>query len=129
MCDGAGILQQFTNMFSGDYAAIADNLTRELMVIFIESPEDRETIRQIYEAGNCAKNVAEESGLLDEAKNSSGNGEEDPEFWDEFQTADEALEAAEAAQACADNVDRYRAGKISGRLAASFFGQQLRANV
>ena len=45
MCDGAGILQQFTNMFSGDYAAIADNLTRELMVIFIESPEDRETIR------------------------------------------------------------------------------------
>jgi len=45
MCNGAGILQQFTNMFSGDYAAIADNLTRELMVIFIESPEDRETIR------------------------------------------------------------------------------------
>lgn len=51
MCDGAGILAQFKNMFSGDYAAIADNLTREIMVIMIESPEDRETIRQIYAAG------------------------------------------------------------------------------
>ena len=71
MCNGAGILGQFKNMFGGDYAAIVDNITRELLVIFIESPEDRETIRQIYAAGNCAKNVAEESGLLEEAKNAA----------------------------------------------------------
>ena len=45
MCNGAGILGQFKNMFGGDYAAIADNLTRELLVIFMESPEDRETIK------------------------------------------------------------------------------------
>ena len=44
MCDGAGILNQFKNMFSGDYAAIADNLTREVLVIAIESPEDRKEI-------------------------------------------------------------------------------------
>ena len=129
MCNGAGILNQFKNMFSGDYAAIADNLTRELLVIFIESPEDRETIRQIYAAADCAKNVAEESGLLDEAKNAAGGDEEDPEFWDEFATADEALAAGDAAAACADNVDRYRAGKIFGRLSGSFFAQQLKANV
>ena len=44
MCDMAAILGQFKNMFGGDYAAIADNLTRELMVIFMESPEARKTI-------------------------------------------------------------------------------------
>ena len=51
MCNGQGILNQFKNMFSFDQAAIADNVTRELLVIFIESPEDRKTIQEIYSAG------------------------------------------------------------------------------
>jgi len=123
MCDGAGILAQFKNMFSGDYAAIADNLTREIMVIMIESPEDRETIRQIYAAGKCAKKVADESGITDAVKDAAAQAEEeDPDFWNEFQADPDPLAAAEQAAACADNVDRYRAGKITGRLAAKFFG-------
>ena len=61
----AAILGQFKNMFGGDYAAIADNLTRELMVIFMESPEARKTIKEIYAAGKCTKKVADESGLTE----------------------------------------------------------------
>ena len=37
--------------------------------------------------------------------------------------------AAKAAAACADNVDRYRAGKIMGRLSAKFFATELKPNV
>lgn len=51
MCNCAGILGQFKNMAGGDYASIADNLTRELLVIFMESPEDRKTIQDIMAAG------------------------------------------------------------------------------
>ena len=84
MCNMAGILAQFKNMAGGDYASVADNLTRELMVIFIESPEDRKTIQQIYEAGKCAKKVADESGLLDEQKDADIDNQEDQDFWNEF---------------------------------------------
>lgn len=130
MCDGAGILNQFKNMFSGDYAAIADNLTRELMVIFVESPEDRETIKQIYAAGKCAKDVADDAKAELEGGEEATNSEEDPQFWDSFQKsdADIAADAAKAAAACTDNVDRYKAGKIGGKLFASFWGQQLNTN-
>ena len=116
---------QFKNMFSGDQAAIADNLTRELLVIFLESPEDRKTIQDIYKAGNCAKKVADDSGLVDEASDAAANSD-DPAFWDTF--AADPAETANKAASCADNVDRYRAGKIGGRLFASFWGQQLKAN-
>ena len=66
MCDGAAILGQFKNMAGADYASIADNVTREILVMAIESPEDRKTIKDIYAAGKCAKEVADESGLLDD---------------------------------------------------------------
>lgn len=66
MCDGAAILGQFKNMAGADYASIADNVTRELLVIAIESPEDRKTIQDIYAAGKCAKKVADDSGLLED---------------------------------------------------------------
>lgn len=131
MCNGAGILNQFKNMFSGDIAAIADNMTRELMVIFIESPEDRKVIKQIYDAGSCAKKVADETGLLeDQEEANSIDDEEDPEFWEGFNTEEvDYADAAGKAAACTDNVDRYKAGKISGRLFSKFFAQELKANV
>lgn len=112
-------------MASLDYASIADNLTRELMVIFVESPEDRETIRQIYEAGNCAKGVAEESGVLEESGEDDSFDEWDSTFNTEVDYADTASKAA----ACTDNVDRYSVGKISGRLFAKFWANELKTNV
>lgn len=132
MCNGAGILAQFKNMFGGDYAAIADNLTRELMVIFIESPEDRKTIKQIYEAGKCAKDVADEAGLIedqDQEGTDTIDDETDPEFWNGFNKEVDPADAAKKAAECTDNVDRYKAGKIMGRLSAKFFAQELKANI
>lgn len=58
MCDAATILGQFKNMAGADYASIVDNLTREVLVIAIDSPEDRKTIQDIYAAGKCAAEVA-----------------------------------------------------------------------
>ena len=133
MCNGAAILNQFKNMASGDTAAIVDNLTREVMVIALESPEDLKVIKQIYEAGKCAKKVADESGLFEEQENADeANDESDQTFWEEFNTVNDAASAeaaAKAAAACADNVDRYRAGKIMGRLSAKFFATELKPNV
>jgi len=74
MCDGATILGQFKNMAGGDPAAIADNLTREILVIALESPEDRKTIQDIYAAGKCAKEVADDSGLLDDQEKADKKG-------------------------------------------------------
>ena len=66
--------------------------------------------------------------MTDAAKDAaSGGDEDDPEFWDEFSS--DPAEAAKKAAACTDNIDRYRAGKIMGRLSAKFFGQELKANV
>ena len=120
-------------MAGGDTAAIVDNLTREVLVIALESPEDLKVIKQIYEAGQCAKKVADESGLFEDQENADEqNDESDQTFWEEFNTVNDAASAeaaAKAAAACADNVDRYRAGKIMGRLSAKFFATELKPNV
>jgi len=63
-------------MVGGDYAAIADNLTREIMVMAIESPKDRETLKEIYAAGKCASEVAAESGLMDQGAEENEKKEE-----------------------------------------------------
>ena len=47
-------------MAGGDYAAVSDHLTRELMVIFMESPKAAETILQVYEASKCVADVLAE---------------------------------------------------------------------
>jgi len=39
MCDVAGIIDQFKSMASLDYAAVANNLTRYVMVAAIEMPD------------------------------------------------------------------------------------------
>ena len=60
MCEFATIFQQFKGMAGGDYAAVSDHLTRELMVIFLESPKAAETILQVYEASKCISEVLAE---------------------------------------------------------------------
>ena len=47
-------------MAGGDYAAVSDHLTRELLVIFMESPKAAETILQVYEASKCITEVLAE---------------------------------------------------------------------
>lgn len=129
MCEVAGILSQFKSMAGVDPAAIADNLTRELLVIFLDSPEDRKAIKDIYEAGKCAAEVAVESGFIEgEEADGEDDGGANPADWDSFAADTEDIkEAGTKALACTDNVDRYSVGKISGRLFAKFFASELKA--
>ena len=82
MCEFSKIYDQIKNMFSLDYAAIADALTRELMVIALESPEARQQIMAIKDAALCAKEVAEDfseefdSGDGDFEEVETGEGED-----------------------------------------------------
>ena len=60
MCEVGSIINQFKGMASMDFAAVGDNLTRELMVIMVESPEARGQIAEIKNAAECVKNVADD---------------------------------------------------------------------
>lgn len=58
MCEVNKIVDQIKGMAGLDYAAIADNASREILVLAMESPEAFSTINEIYEAGKCAAEVA-----------------------------------------------------------------------
>ena len=59
MCEVPLYIDQFKNMASLDYAEIANNLSREVMVLFIEMPEAREQIFAIKDAAQCASEFIE----------------------------------------------------------------------
>jgi len=65
MCEVASIFAQYKGMIGGDYAAVSDNLSREILVIAVESPEARKTIQDVYASSKCIADAAKESGLLD----------------------------------------------------------------
>jgi len=140
MCEVGAILNQYKGMASGDWAAVSDNLTRELLVIAVESPEARKTIQDVYAASKCVAAAVGESGLIEEgeeenAENDKENDEEN-EFWESFAAdsteksdADKASELGGKSAKCVESVDRYQVGKITGRLAAVFYDNELKANV
>ena len=72
------ILEQAKAMASLDYAAIGDNLTRELLVIMVDSPKAREEISKMKDAAVCAQGVAQE---YQEAANEEDE-DEDFESWE-----------------------------------------------
>lgn len=125
MCNLSAIFGQFKGMVGGDYAAISNNLTRELMVIAFESPEAFQTINDVRKAAECSKNAYEEinadDGEFEEAEENRG----DSSSWDFQSDTDNAKASASAAQECFADVDRYEIGKISGRLFGSFFDNEI----
>lgn len=133
MCDVAAIFGQFKGMIGGDWAAIADNLSREVLVIVLEMPDGFALMSQIAEASACAATaVADATGGDGEgSEGSSTEKGDDPAFWDAFNSdaLDNAAEAAAAAADCFKNVDRWSIGEISGKLFAKFFDNELKTNV
>ena len=61
MCEVPLYIDQFKNMASLDYAEIANNLSREVMVLFIEMPEAREQIFAIKDAAQCVQQSVSEA--------------------------------------------------------------------
>ena len=60
-----------------DVAAIVDTMTRQLLVIFLESPEAREEIGKMKDAAECAVKVKEDFDKKEAKK-------EEEEEWEEF---------------------------------------------
>lgn len=52
-------------MASADWASLADNLTREIGVLVVTSPEIRSQIGEIRAAAECFAAAAADAGLLD----------------------------------------------------------------
>jgi hypothetical protein len=133
MCEVAAIYGQFKDMAGADYAAIADNITREVLVLVMESPETRALIFDIKEAGECAAAAIQDAGLDDLIGDvvSSVTGEEADDFFN-FVTDEEieaAREAAAALAGCTDGLDKWAIGNLSGGIFSSFFDTALMANV
>lgn len=60
MCEVGKIIDQFRAMASLDYAALADTLTREVLVTVVEMPGAFDLINDIKAAGECAAEVYED---------------------------------------------------------------------
>lgn len=56
MCELDVMLEQSKQMAGADWASVADNATRQLLVIGMESPEARAEIDKMRKAAECAKN-------------------------------------------------------------------------
>merc|ERR1719189_49727 len=143
MCEVAAIYGQFKDMAGADYAAIADNVSREILVLMLESPETRALIMDIKEAGECAAGAISDAGLDDlvggivdsvtgaDDAPGANDTEDEGEFFN-FITDEEieaAREAAAALAGCTDGLDKWAIGNLSGGIFSKFFDTSLMANV
>ena len=82
MCEFKRIIEQTKDMASLDYAAVADNATRELGVLITESPELAKIIKDVRGAADCLAEVAEDAkDLVDEFVELDGSEEGDDDEW------------------------------------------------
>lgn len=80
MCEFGSIINNIKNMAGLDYAAVVDTMTRQLLVIFLESPEAREEIGKMKDAAECAVKVKEDFDKKEKEKKKK----EEEEEWEEF---------------------------------------------
>jgi len=144
MCELNSVMNQFKSMAGLDYSSMADNLTREVMVIAMDSPEARKQIKDLKDAAACAATATEDLAAAvkeatdgDECYDDDGNyictqdaGSEEnwnfqAESGDDAFSADELEETAKAVEECFAKVDRYQIGEISGKLMSKFFNLHL----
>ena len=134
MCEFGSIVNSWKNMAGLDFASIVDTVTRQLLVIMIDSPEARTEIGKMKGAAECAKSAKDDYDA--EVKKDEKKKAEEEE-WEEFGkensgdnnfdsfAADPEAAAREAAK-CFDTVDRYAIGEISGKIFAHFFNNELK---
>ena len=102
MCEYNKIIDQVKNMAGLDYASIADNAVREMMVLITESPEAMRMIKDLKAAGECAMQVAVEAkedveAFIEEAE--AATGQDFEEDWGSDNTGsgdDEQFESFQA---------------------------------
>lgn len=123
MCDVNTIVNQFKQMASLDFSAMANHLTREILVLAIDLPKDLETIRSLKSVVTCdslKKKAAEATAAEDEEEN-----EED--LWGVF-TSDVDVSQLSISDVtdCVAGVDRWEIGKTVGKLLTRVFARELK---
>ena len=132
MCQVATIVDQYKGMASLDYASMSNTLTRELLVIALESPEAFNQVRAIAEAAQCSAKAISASDEEEGEGEGDAEEEEEPDAFSIFVSDEEIADAqakADAVNECTGDVDRWSTGKIFGRLFARFFDQELKPNI
>ena len=105
-CGFDRILTQAKEMAGADYAAIANNSSRAVLVFLFENPEMRAKARDIMAAVQCVQSVAADVDL-----DAVSSGDFDS---DELEAAQEALE-------CFSVVNEFELGQITGVFFAHTF--------
>ena len=132
MCEIGGILDQVKGMAGLDYAAIGDNLTRELLVLAVEQPKYAAEVKKMADGAKCAQGVAQDYQEEDAKDKKKKDDEDEFKDWDgdegdsNLNFAADPEESAEAAVECFALVDRFTIGDLSGQLFASFFNNELK---
>lgn len=114
-CGFDRILTQAKEMAGADYAAIANNSSRAVLVFLFENPEMRAKARDIMAAVQCVQRVASEVDLSEGDDDDRGDGE----VWDNIGA--EELEAAQEALECFSVVNEFELGQITGVFFAHTF--------
>ena len=133
MCDINGIIDQTKSMFSLDYSAMANHLTREVLVLALDLPKDLKKIKSLKSAVTCATQKAaakskksEEEEEEEEVEEEFEEDEED--FWGVFKAdVDYTNLAVSDVTDCIDGINRWEIGQTIGSFLTKFFSRELKS--
>jgi len=130
MCEYASVIDQFKDMFSLDYASLANNFTREALVGALDFKPALDEIKSLRKAAtDCldAKKHWAELEAYEMAKEAGEEAWEDntdsTDEWNMFNIDLGALQAE--ARDCVPKIDKFTIGEIGGNMFAKFFDNAL----
>lgn len=132
MCDVNGLIDQAKSMASLDYAALANHLGRETLVLALELPKDLAKIKNLKSVVNCATNKVAPEKKETKADTTAEDAEaeaiaEEEDFWGVFKAdADYSQLSAADVVDCVGGFDRWSVGQIVGEFMTKFFARQLK---
>lgn len=135
MCDINSIVDQFKSMASLDWSAMANHLTREVLVLSLDLPETLANITQLESIMTCDKmqeifdQQIADAGQQGAKEDTTATNEED--FWDVF-ISDDVVEdikqviTEDDLRNCIDGFDEWQIGQLVGELLTKVFSRQLK---
>jgi hypothetical protein len=134
MCEWAAIFNQFKSMAGLDWSSLADNLSREVLVLVFDAPEKFGEMSKIYDAATClvdsfddGKKEKKDKDRKDRDRDGKKDGDDkDGDQWSKFAADGDVVEKA---LDCVKSVDYYAIGKFTGEFLAKFFNNELKTNV
>lgn len=118
-------IDQFKNMAGLDYAAIADNLSREILVLSLEMPK---TLDQIKAIGlNAAKSCPPKKNPKQQPKPKTDKKDPPKKKKEENDVNNFSADATPDVSKipCVPLIDNYTIGELGGKLFSSFFNTKI----